>query len=138
MRGLVRAEAQRRMSGGRLPTWASGAAGLEGEQLALWETAAAFAESELLPMAREWDETETFPVEVLRKLGALGFGGLYVPCEKGGSELGRVGSAIVLEALATGCVSTTAYLSIHNMCCWMLSEYVCVFFFSTIMIQKLI
>ena len=57
---------------------------------------------------------EVFPVDVLRRAAALGFGGLYVSEEVGGSGLSRLDSSVVFEALATGCVSTTAYLSIHK------------------------
>ncbi len=54
---------------------------------------------------------------------ALGFGGLYVSEDVGGSGLTRLDAAVVIEALAQGCPSTTAYLSIHNMAAWMIDRY---------------
>ena len=57
---------------------------------------------------------EIFPVEVCRKAAELGFGGLYVREDVGGSGLSRLDSSVIFEALATGCVSTTAYISIHK------------------------
>ncbi|CAI8027468.1 Isobutyryl-CoA dehydrogenase, mitochondrial [Geodia barretti] len=66
---------------------------------------------------------EIFPVEVCRKAAELGFGGLYVREDVGGSGLSRLDSSVIFEALATGCVSTTAYISIHNMCAWMIDEF---------------
>ena len=72
---------------------------------------------------QEWDEKEEFPKGVLKRAGGLGFGGLYVQEDVGGSGLSRLDTSVVIEALSTGCVSTTAYISIHNMCCWMIDRY---------------
>lgn len=58
---------------------------------------------------------QVFPVDVLREAAGLGFGGLYVPEEYGGSGLGRLDGAIIFEGLAYGDISTAAYLTIHNM-----------------------
>ena len=63
------------------------------------------------------------PVEVLRKAAELGFGGMYVCEDVGGSGLTQLDTSVIFEALATGCVSTTAYLSIHNECAWMVDEF---------------
>lgn len=57
---------------------------------------------------------EEFPVAVLRKAASLGFGGIYVRDDVGGSGLSRLDTSLIFEALSTGCVSTTAYLSIHK------------------------
>ena len=57
---------------------------------------------------------EEFPVSVLRKAASLGFGGIYAKEDVGGSGLSRLDTSIIFEALSTGCVSTTAYLSIHK------------------------
>ena len=79
-----------------------------------------FARNELLPHAAEWDAAKHFPVDVLRHAAELGFGGIYVSEDVGGSGLGRADAAAIFEALAYGDVSTTAYLTIHNMVCWTL------------------
>lgn len=57
---------------------------------------------------------EMFPVETMRKAAQLGFGGIYVQPEVGGSGLSRLDTSVIFEALSTGCVSTTAYISIHK------------------------
>ena len=93
------------------------------EQRAVQATARAFAHAEMLPHAREWDETEHFPVETLREAAALGFAGIYVDAEVGGSALSRLDAALIFEELAQGCPSTAAYISIHNMVAWMIDSY---------------
>jgi alkylation response protein AidB-like acyl-CoA dehydrogenase len=96
---------------------------LSEEQRAIQETARAFARDEMMPFARQWDEEELFPVETLRQAAALGFGGLYVASDVGGSALSRLDAALVFEELAQGCPSTAAYLSIHNMVAWMIDAF---------------
>jgi alkylation response protein AidB-like acyl-CoA dehydrogenase len=93
------------------------------EQRAVQDTARAFARDEMMPFAREWDETETFPVDALRRAAALGFGGIYVAADVGGSALSRLDTAIIFEELAQGCVSTAAYISIHNMVAGLIDAY---------------
>jgi alkylation response protein AidB-like acyl-CoA dehydrogenase len=96
---------------------------LTDEQHAFRDTARVFAREQMMPHAREWDENETFPVETLRQAAALGFGGIYVNGDVGGSELTRLDAAIIFEELAQGCTSTAAYISIHNMAAWMIDAY---------------
>jgi alkylation response protein AidB-like acyl-CoA dehydrogenase len=96
---------------------------LTDDQRALQDAARAFAEAELEPHAARWDEEKHFPLDVLREAAALGFAGLYVREDVGGSGLGRLDAALIFEELARGCVSTAAFLSIHNMCSWMLDAY---------------
>lgn len=54
----------------------------------------------------------------MRKAAQLGFGGIYVKPDVGGSGLSRLDTSIIFEALSTGCASTTAYMSIHKECVW--------------------
>jgi len=93
------------------------------EQRAIRATAHDFAEHEFRPNAAEWDEKEILPLEALRRAAALGFGGIYVRDDVGGSALSRLDAALIFEELATGCVSTAAYLSIHNMAAWMIDRF---------------
>jgi alkylation response protein AidB-like acyl-CoA dehydrogenase len=93
------------------------------EQRAFQATARAFAREAMMPHARDWDETETFPVEALRAAAALGFGGIYVKEDAGGSGRTRLDAALIFEELAQGCTSTAAYISIHNMAAWMIDAY---------------
>ncbi|MGH7098981.1 MAG: acyl-CoA dehydrogenase family protein [Stellaceae bacterium] len=96
---------------------------LSPEQLAFQETAAEFARAEWLPHAAGWDEREEFPKEALRRAAALGFAGIYVGEEFGGSGLSRLDTAVIFEELAAACPSTAAYLSIHNMAAWMIDRF---------------
>jgi hypothetical protein len=96
---------------------------LSEEQRAFQDTARTFARDEMAAFARAWDENETFPVETLRKAAALGFGGVYVREDVGGSALSNLDAVIIYEELARGCTSTTAYISIHNMAAWMIDRF---------------
>ena len=92
------------------------------DQRAFQETARAFAAERLAPNAGKWDAERHFPAEELREAAALGFAGLYVAEEHGGTGLSRLDAALVFEELAHACPSTTAFLTIHNMVAWMLSR----------------
>jgi alkylation response protein AidB-like acyl-CoA dehydrogenase len=89
----------------------------------LRDTALAFAADRLAPHALEWDEKRHLPVDVLREAASLGMAGLYVREESGGAGLTRLDAAVVFEALATGCPTISAFLSIHNMVAWMIDRY---------------
>ncbi|XP_074072378.1 isobutyryl-CoA dehydrogenase, mitochondrial isoform X1 [Macrotis lagotis] len=123
--------------------------GLHEEQKEFQKVALDFASREMAPQMAEWDQKvrppflvpwsplldfahfpnwfgtlqEIFPVETMRKAAQLGFGGVYVRSDVGGSELSRLDASVIFEALATGCTSTTAYMSIHNMCVWMVDSF---------------
>ncbi|XP_060799778.1 isobutyryl-CoA dehydrogenase, mitochondrial [Neoarius graeffei] len=97
--------------------------GLTDEQKEFQKVAFDFAANEMAPHMAQWDENEIFPVETMRKAAQLGFGGIYVQPEVGGSGLSRLDTSIIFEALSTGCASTTAYISIHNMCTWMIDTF---------------
>ena len=93
------------------------------DQLAIKEMAKNFAETEFEPYASEWDQNEIFPIETLKKSAELGLAAIYVNEKHGGSGLSRLDAAIIFEELARGCVSTAAYLSIHNMVTWMIDSH---------------
>jgi alkylation response protein AidB-like acyl-CoA dehydrogenase len=93
------------------------------DQIAIQEMAKNFAETELMPYASEWDQKEIFPIDTLRKAAQLGFAAIYVNEDQGGSGLNRIDAAIIFEELSRGCVSTAAYLSIHNMVTWMIDSH---------------
>ena len=96
---------------------------LSEEQRGFQATARSFAREEMMPHARDWDENETFPVDCMRKAATLGFGGIYVKEDVGGSALSRLDAALIFEELAQGCTSTAAYISIHNMAAWMIDAF---------------
>ena len=93
------------------------------EQNAIRDMALEFAKTKLAPFAGKWDETKTLPVETLREAAGLGLAGITVPESSGGSGLGRLDATIIFEALATGCPSVAAFLSIHNMATWMVDRF---------------
>lgn len=93
------------------------------ETLALQATARDFAREVIAPHAQRWDEQRHFPVEEMRQAAALGMAALYVREESGGAGLSRLDAAVVFEALATGCPTVSAYLSIHNMVAWMIDRF---------------
>lgn len=77
------------------------AKGLTPEQLEYLTVAQQFAAEKLAPHAAKWDEEHIFPEEALREAAGLGFGGLYVSPDHGGSGLSRADSMPIIEALAT-------------------------------------
>ncbi|MES2341893.1 MAG: isobutyryl-CoA dehydrogenase [Pseudomonadota bacterium] len=96
---------------------------LNDDQRAIEDAARVFAAEELSPHSARWDEDRHFPVDVLRKAAGLGFAGLYVREDVGGSALSRLDASIVFEQLSYGDVPTAAFLSIHNMVSWMIDRF---------------
>ncbi len=96
---------------------------LSEEQLAIQNMARQFAEEQIAPHALEWDTEEVLPVDVLREAAALGMAGIYVSEDVGGSGLDRVDAALIFEALALGDAAVSSFLSIHNMCAWMIDHF---------------
>ncbi|MGO4667109.1 isobutyryl-CoA dehydrogenase [Bosea sp. 2RAB26] len=93
------------------------------DQIAIRDMAQGFASETLAPHALRWDEEKHFPVEEMRQAAALGMGGIYIGEDVGGSGLSRLDATLIFEALATGCPTVAAYISIHNMCAWMIDRY---------------
>ena len=89
-------------------------AGLTEEQKEMQSMALQFAMNEMWPNMAAWDQNQIFPLDVLRKAAELGFGALYTSTDHGGTGLSRLEASIVFEALSHGCVSTTAYITIHK------------------------
>ena len=96
---------------------------LNEDQQAFVDAAKEFAASEMAPYAAQWDEESLFPVDVIRKTGELGFLGIYAPEAFGGLGLSRLDASLIFEEMSKHCTSTTAYLTIHNMCAWMLTSF---------------
>ncbi|MQQ99511.1 acyl-CoA dehydrogenase family protein [Glaciimonas soli] len=96
---------------------------LSEDQRAFQQTARDFAAGEMAPHAAQWDAQSFFPVDVIKKAGALGFCGMYTPEADGGMGMSRLDAEIVFEELASACPSTTAYITIHNMVCWMVASW---------------
>ncbi len=97
--------------------------GLTADQLAMRETALDFAQARLAPNALRWDREKHFPLDVLREAAALGFAAINASEDHGGVGLARHDAVVIFEALATGCPTIAAYLSVHNMCVWMVDRF---------------
>jgi acyl-CoA dehydrogenase len=90
------------------------------DQVAIQDMARRFTADAITPYAAEWDEKSHYPVDVWKAAGDVGFGGIYVSEESGGTGLGRLEAALIMEAVAYGCPTTSAFISIHNMAAWMI------------------
>jgi alkylation response protein AidB-like acyl-CoA dehydrogenase len=96
---------------------------LTDEQLQIQEMARQFTADRITPHAGEWDEKHIFPRDTIKAAAELGFASIYVSEESGGIGLGRLESALIMEAMAYGCPSTSAFISIHNMASWMIDRF---------------
>ncbi|RIK97726.1 MAG: acyl-CoA dehydrogenase [Proteobacteria bacterium] len=96
---------------------------LTDDQIAVRDMARDFAAERIAPHAAQWDEQKHFPVDVMREAAALGMGGIYIRDDVGGSALTRFDAALIFEALAMGCPTVSAFISIHNMSAWMIDAY---------------
>ncbi|MEO5322587.1 isobutyryl-CoA dehydrogenase [Mesorhizobium sp. CC13] len=96
---------------------------LNEDQLAIREMAGSFAAERVAPYALEWDKAKHFPEDVIRETGQLGFGGLYVKEDVGGSALSRLDAVLVFEQLAQACPGFSSFISIHNMAASMIDRF---------------
>jgi alkylation response protein AidB-like acyl-CoA dehydrogenase len=96
---------------------------LTDDQRQIQEMAVKFTADAITPHAAEWDEKHIFPRDTIREAAELGFGAIYVSEESGGIGLDRLEAALIMEAMAYGCPSTSAFISIHNMTAWMIDRY---------------
>ena len=96
---------------------------LTDDQLAIQDMARKFTADRITPFAAQWDEECHYPIDVWKAAGDLGFGAIYVSEEGGGTGLGRLEAALIMEAMAYGCSATSAYISIHNMAAWMIDRF---------------
>ena len=96
---------------------------LDEDQIAVRDMARDFAAEKIAPHALRWDEDKHVPVDVMREAAGLGMGGIYIADDVGGSALTRLDAALIFEALATGCPTVSAFISIHNMASWMIDAY---------------
>jgi alkylation response protein AidB-like acyl-CoA dehydrogenase len=96
---------------------------LSEEQQAILEMARDFGAERIAPNARAWEAAGTIPRGVLEEAAALGMAGIYVREEVGGSGLSRLDATLIFEGLSMACPSVAAFLSIHNMCAWMIDRF---------------
>ena len=93
------------------------------EQEAIFEMAKSFAIENITPNVVEWDQKKHFPVDVIRQTAELGMAGIYVREDVGGTALSRLDATLIFEALSHGCPAIAAFISIHNMCAWMIDQF---------------
>lgn len=96
---------------------------LNEDQIAIQNMAQEFTQERITPFAAKWDEDHILPRDVINAAAELGFLSIYVSEESGGVGLGRLESALIMETMAYGCPSTSAFISIHNMASWMIDTY---------------
>ncbi|MDG5487049.1 acyl-CoA dehydrogenase family protein [Sphingomonas sp. BGYR3] len=96
---------------------------LTDDQREIQELARRFTADAITPFAAEWDEKHIFPRDTIKAAAELGFAAIYVSEASGGIGLGRLEAALIMEAMAYGCPSTSAFISIHNMAAWMLDRF---------------
>jgi len=96
---------------------------LTDDQREIQDLARRFTADRITPFAAEWDEKHIFPRDTIRAAAELGFAAIYVSEEGGGIALGRLEAALIMEAMAYGCPSTSAFVSIHNMASWMIDRF---------------
>ncbi|MDF7777284.1 acyl-CoA dehydrogenase family protein [Sphingomonas sp. AOB5] len=96
---------------------------LTDDQRMIQDLARQFTADNITPHAAEWDETSTFPRDTIKSAAELGFASIYVSEASGGIGLGRLEAALIMEAMAYGCVPTSAFISIHNMATWMIDRF---------------
>ena len=96
---------------------------LTDDQIAIQDMARRFTADAITPFAAQWDEEHRFPRETVKAAAQLGFAAIYVSEESGGIGLGRLESALIMEAMAYGCPTTSSFISIHNMSAWMIDSY---------------
>ena len=96
---------------------------LTDDQIAIQEMARRFTADAITPYAAQWDEEHMFPRDTVKMAAELGFASIYVSEESGGIGLGRLDAALIMEAMAYGCPSTSAFISIHNMASWMIDRF---------------
>lgn len=96
---------------------------LTDDQREIRDLARRFTADRITPYAAEWDAQHIFPRDAIQAAAELGFAAIYVSEDGGGIALGRLEAALIMEAMAYGCASTSAFISIHNMAAWMIDRF---------------
>jgi len=96
---------------------------LTDDQREIQEVARRFTADRVTPFASGWDARSEFPRDTIVEAAALGFASIYISEASGGIGLGRMEAALIMEAMAYGCPSFSAFISIHNMASWMIDCY---------------
>jgi butyryl-CoA dehydrogenase len=94
------------------------------QQRMIRDAARDFAKQEIIPHAAAWDRDETFPADVVKKMGELGFMGINVPEQYGGAGMDMVSYVLAMEEISAACASCGVIMSVNNsLVCWPLETY---------------
>ena len=96
---------------------------LDEDERVIVDSVADFATKRIAPHALEWDKSKHFPVDVLRESAEMGMGAIYCGEDVGGSGLRRLDAVRIFEQLAVADPVISSFISIHNMCAWMIDTY---------------
>lgn len=96
---------------------------LNAEQQAIRDLALRFAAEQIAPDALKWDQEKFFPRAVFGAAAPLGFGGISIAEDVGGSGLSRLEGVLIYDGLATACPCISGYFSVHNMVGLMIDRY---------------
>lgn len=96
---------------------------LSDDQIQIRDMVKGFAAEKIAPFAAQWDEERAIPREVLKEAAGLGLAAITVRDEHGGSGLSRIESVLIFEELSYADPVVASFLSIHNMCAWMIDFY---------------
>lgn len=96
---------------------------LNAEQLAIRDLALSFATQQIAPHAVRWDQGKFFPRDVIRNAAQLGFGGICVAEDVGGSGLSQLEGVLIYDGLATACPCIAGYFSVHNMVAFVINRF---------------
>src|SRR5690606_37650499 len=97
---------------------------LSEEQLMIQQAARDFAQTELLPGVLDRDESQKFPMELIKKMGELGFLGMMVDPKYGGSGLGTIAYVLAMEEISKIDASAAVIMSVNNsLVCWGLEAF---------------
>lgn len=97
--------------------------GLTTEQQAFQDTLRKFVDSEIVPVARDWEHAGRYPAEIIDQMKAMGLFGLMVPEEYSGSSADFVSFALMLEEIARGWMGIAGTLGSHSVSCWMIARH---------------
>jgi alkylation response protein AidB-like acyl-CoA dehydrogenase len=93
------------------------------EQRAFRAVLRQFVDTDIRPVAREWEAADRYPTEIVARLRELGLFGMTVPPEHGGLGLDLVSFALVFEEISRGWMGIAGILGSHSLSCWMIARH---------------
>ena len=97
--------------------------GFTDDQRALRDVLRQFVDREIVPVAREWEQSGRYPTEIVEGMKELGLFGITVPEEFGGNPLDAVSFALVFEEISRGWMGIAGILGSHSLACAMIARH---------------